>query len=111
MSQAGSAPYFRREEASTNEMSGGPFLNAEQIRAATFIRHVELHESLDSTNNRALELARDERAELPALVVARRQTAGRGRGERTWWAAEGALTFSVFLEPSRRSSPSNGHTT
>ena len=31
---------------------------------------------------------------------ARHQTAGRGRGKHTWWSAEGALTFSVLLEPS-----------
>ncbi len=76
-----------------------PFLDAEQIRAATFVRRVEIHDTLGSTNDRAAELARDADIELPALVVARHQTAGRGRGQNTWWSADGALTFSVLLEP------------
>jgi BirA family transcriptional regulator, biotin operon repressor / biotin---[acetyl-CoA-carboxylase] ligase len=75
------------------------FLDANQIRAASFIRHVEIHDSLGSTNDRATELARDAEIELPALVVARRQTAGRGRGANAWWSVDGALTFSVLLEP------------
>ncbi len=75
------------------------YLDANAIRAETFIRYVELHDTLDSTNNRAIELARGAILELPALIAARRQTAGRGRGKNTWWSADGALTFSVLLEP------------
>lgn len=76
-----------------------PFLSADTIRAGTFVRHVEIHESLDSTNSRALELARELDAELPALIVARLQTAGRGRGANRWWSAAGALTFSLLIDP------------
>src|SRR4051794_30035368 len=75
------------------------YIDADEIRASTFIRHVEMHESLGSTNDRAIELARDAKIELPALVVARVQTAGRGRGKNVWWSADGALTFSVLLNP------------
>jgi len=76
-----------------------PFLDADGIRTASFIRYVEVHDSLPSTNDRARELAADAEVELPALVVARQQTAGRGRGQHTWWSAEGALTFSTLLDP------------
>jgi BirA family biotin operon repressor/biotin-[acetyl-CoA-carboxylase] ligase len=79
-------------------MSQQPFLNADQIRAASFIRHVEIHDEIGSTNDRAAGLARDPHIELPALIVARRQIAGRGRGGNTWWSADGALTFSVLLD-------------
>ncbi|MCI0333904.1 MAG: biotin--[acetyl-CoA-carboxylase] ligase [Planctomycetes bacterium] len=75
------------------------FLDADQLRAATFVRHVEIHDTLGSTNDRAAELARNATIELPALVAARQQTAGRGRGQNTWWSADGALTFSLVLEP------------
>lgn len=51
-----------------------------------------------STNSLALELARTSDS-LPLLVVTDCQTAGRGRGRNTWWAREGALTFSLLLEP------------
>jgi BirA family biotin operon repressor/biotin-[acetyl-CoA-carboxylase] ligase len=77
-----------------------PFLDAHELRTATFVRHVELHESLASTNDRAAQLARARTIELPALVAARLQSAGRGRGSTKWWSAEGALTFSVLLDSS-----------
>jgi BirA family transcriptional regulator, biotin operon repressor / biotin---[acetyl-CoA-carboxylase] ligase len=76
-----------------------PMFDAERIRTATFVRHVEIHDTLGSTNDRAAELARDATIELPALVVARKQTAGKGRGRRKWWSADGALTFSLLLDP------------
>lgn len=76
-----------------------PFLDADAIRSATFIRHVEIHDTLGSTNDRAAQLARIREIELPALIAARVQTAGRGRGKNVWWSAEGALTFSVLLDP------------
>jgi BirA family transcriptional regulator, biotin operon repressor / biotin---[acetyl-CoA-carboxylase] ligase len=75
------------------------FLDADEIRASTFIRHVEIHDLLGSTNDRAAELARDAAIDVPALIAARRQTAGRGRGKNTWWSVDGALTFSVLLDP------------
>jgi BirA family biotin operon repressor/biotin-[acetyl-CoA-carboxylase] ligase len=74
------------------------FLHADGIRSATFVRCVEIHETLGSTNERALELLRDSDIDLPALVIARFQTAGKGRGRNSWWAAEGALTFSLVLD-------------
>jgi len=79
--------------------SDSPFFDADAIRATTFVRHVEVHDELDSTNNRAAELAgRLPADDLPALIVARRQTAGRGRGRNLWWSADGGLTFSLLIE-------------
>lgn len=75
------------------------FLDADALRAAASLRYVELHDTLGSTNDRAVELARDLNAELPALIATRFQMAGRGRGSNTWVAADGALTFSLVLEP------------
>lgn len=75
------------------------FLDADEIRASTFIRHIEIHDTLGSTNDRAAELAREQEIELPALVATRNQVAGRGRGKNVWWSTEGALTFSVLLDP------------
>jgi BirA family biotin operon repressor/biotin-[acetyl-CoA-carboxylase] ligase len=74
------------------------FPDAAQLRAATFIRHVELHDQLGSTNERAAELAHETQIELPALVIARLQTAGKGRGRNQWWSAEGGLTFSLLID-------------
>lgn len=69
-----------------------------RIKRATFIRQAELHRSIDSTNDRALELAARADIETPLLVIAETQTAGRGRGANVWWSAPGAVTFSLVLE-------------
>ncbi len=65
----------------------------------TFVRTVEVHEELASTNDRGLALAQCSRTELPCLIVAHRQTAGRGRGANRWWSSAGAITFSLLIEP------------
>jgi BirA family biotin operon repressor/biotin-[acetyl-CoA-carboxylase] ligase len=71
----------------------------ERVQSTTFIRTIEVHETITSTNDRGVELAADPRVDAPCLVLAEQQTAGRGRGANRWWAAEGALTFSVVLTP------------
>ncbi|MCH7751956.1 MAG: biotin--[acetyl-CoA-carboxylase] ligase [Planctomycetes bacterium] len=70
----------------------------DRIVAETFVHHTDYHPKLESTNDRALEIAR-EGADFHAatLVLADRQTAGRGRGENRWWSDAGALTFSLLL--------------
>ncbi len=78
---------------------GATFVPGSRLRADSLARHVEVYDELDSTNDRAAQLARDADALLPALVVTRLQTAGRGRDGNTWWAADGALTFSLLIEP------------
>ena len=58
---------------------------------------VEVLPSVDSTNTELMRRARAGRAE-PILLVAERQTAGRGRLGRPWHGAVGdALTFSLGL--------------
>jgi BirA family biotin operon repressor/biotin-[acetyl-CoA-carboxylase] ligase len=61
------------------------------------------HESeLGSTNDLARELAAQlEDRQLPFVILADRQTAGRGRGGNLWWSAPGSLTFSMVLSPAR----------
>lgn len=63
-----------------------------------FVARVETHAELGSTSDRAKHAA-DEPGDLPLLVIAEKQTAGRGRGANRWWAGAGALTFSVLLRP------------
>lgn len=71
--------------------------NLHQLVSETFVRHVEHHQEIASTNSQAIELAGGDRT-TPLLVIADRQTAGRGRGENRWWSADGALTFSLLLD-------------
>lgn len=60
---------------------------------------IHYHPELDSTMNRAKELAR---VGCPpyTVVIADRQTEGRGRMERVWQSEEGGLYFSIVLRPS-----------
>jgi BirA family biotin operon repressor/biotin-[acetyl-CoA-carboxylase] ligase len=69
-----------------------------RILRSSLVRHVDHHPSIGSTSDRALELAARDGAPLPLLVLADRQTSGRGRGTNRWWSAEGALTFSLALD-------------
>ena len=71
---------------------------AARVRAETFVRHVERHDEIASTNDRALVLAADRGLPTPALILADRQTAGRGRGANVWRSGPGALTFSLLID-------------
>ena len=60
---------------------------------------IQYFEELDSTNIRINELARDG-AEHGTVVVADKQTAGKGRRGRTWESPSGTnLYFSILLRP------------
>ncbi|WP_165698801.1 biotin--[acetyl-CoA-carboxylase] ligase [Bremerella volcania] len=58
---------------------------------------VDVFDELPSTSDHALANLAAYSQRLPALVVARRQTKGRGRGSRSWFAGDGALTFTAML--------------
>ncbi|WP_437202800.1 biotin--[acetyl-CoA-carboxylase] ligase [Planctomicrobium sp. SH664] len=72
-------------------------MNREDLLRQTFLEDVVWYEEIDSTNSRALQLPGQ--IETPFLIGADAQTTGRGRGRNAWWAASGALTFSVVLDP------------
>lgn len=70
-----------------------------RLRAATFGRHARFLPESASTNTDALALA-ERGAPEGTLVVAERQTAGRGRLGRAWEAAPGqCLTCSLLARP------------
>lgn len=69
-----------------------------RLRRETSIADVEFHTELESTNNRATNLAGQVDLATPLLVLAERQTAGRGRGNNVWWSAPGSLTFSLLFD-------------
>ncbi len=75
-------------------------IDIESLVASSFLAHAEHHEVLDSTQTRARGLA-EAGVKLPALVVADRQTAGRGRGSNRWWTGEGSLAFSLLVDPAQ----------
>src|SRR5579862_3978982 len=70
----------------------------ERIVATGLIGGYEFHSEIGSTSDRAAELVKQPRLACPFLVLAERQTAGRGRGSNWWWSAPGGLTFSLALD-------------
>jgi BirA family biotin operon repressor/biotin-[acetyl-CoA-carboxylase] ligase len=63
------------------------------------IQTVEHYDEIPSTNDRIQELLRQSiKPKLPCLVTAKRQTAGRGRGNKRWWSGEGAILMSLGFE-------------
>ncbi len=59
---------------------------------------VILFDSVDSTNTKAKDLILEGETE-GLIVVAKRQTAGRGRKDRPWLSPIGGLYFSIILKP------------
>lgn len=58
---------------------------------------VEYHETIDSTNARARDLAVDGRANV--VVLADAQTGGRGRLDRAWSSPSGGVWLSILIRP------------
>jgi BirA family transcriptional regulator, biotin operon repressor / biotin---[acetyl-CoA-carboxylase] ligase len=78
-----------------------PSLDAPRLLAETFAASVEHYVELPSTNDQAKLRGATDPCPMPLLVVADRQTAGRGRGVNRWWSGPGSLTFSLLVPPER----------
>ena len=74
-------------------------INANRVLTETFVARVEYHPRLGSTNDRARQCAVEGCSELPLLVLADEQTAGRGRGANRWWTGRGSLAWSLLVDP------------
>ncbi len=67
--------------------------------------HVHLYAQIDSTNERAAELA-EEGAPAGTIVLADEQTAGRGLISRNWFSPKGAgLYMSIVFRPAELTNP------
>ncbi len=64
-----------------------------------WIREVVWRDELGSTNQLALELAEEGALACPSLIVAERQTQGRGRQGKSWFSDQGGLTCTFVLGP------------
>ncbi len=65
-----------------------------------WLKHLEWHEQLGSTQDHARELVQAGTLPVPFLIGADLQTAGRGRGKHRWWTGAGALAMSLVVDPS-----------
>ena len=74
-------------------------IDIDRILRETFVVRAEYHPRVESTNGCAADCAAQQQyGELPLLVVADRQTAGRGRGANRWWTGPGALALSLLVD-------------
>ena len=71
--------------------------NLRKILENTFVADVEHHATIGSTNDRAIQCAAFHAVKLPLLILADRQTGGRGRGSNRWWTGPGSLAFSLLV--------------
>ncbi|MFQ5476008.1 MAG: biotin--[acetyl-CoA-carboxylase] ligase [Nitrosopumilus sp.] len=55
-------------------------------------------DSIDSTQNQALKMA-DDPANNGAIIIATKQTGGKGRSSRKWISPKGGIWFSIILQP------------
>ncbi len=81
--------------------AGHDWIDVDRLFEAGWIGSCEVLNVVDSSNTFALQRASQvQERDLPLLVIARRQVAGRGRGANVWWSDQGSLTCSLLLAPS-----------
>ena len=73
--------------------------NLEHLREGLKSHRFHLHyfPRLRSTNDHAAEMRREGRLFAPTVVLAAKQTAGRGRGGNKWFSTSGVLTVTFVL--------------
>lgn len=76
-------------------------LDLDRLRLPRGLGRVEYLPEVDSTNDLARRLSGEVPGDAAVLVVAERQTAGRGRGSNRWWTGDGSLAFSLLFDPAR----------
>lgn len=60
--------------------------------------HAYYFDSIDSTQNQALKMT-DDPANNGAIIIAAKQTGGKGRSGRKWISPKGGIWFSIILQP------------
>ena len=75
-----------------------PWEITRDLKTKTVGKRVYYFEEIDSTQNFAEQIALDEK-ENGTIVVAEKQTAGKGRLDRKWTSPKGGIWFSLIIHP------------
>ncbi len=68
------------------------------LKTKTMGQQAYYFDSIDSTQNQALKMA-DDPANNGAIIIAAKQTGGKGRSGRKWISPKGGIWFSIILQP------------
>ena len=68
------------------------------IKTKTLGQQAYYFDSIDSTQNQALKMA-DEQKNDGAIIIAEKQTGGKGRSGRKWISPKGGIWLSIILHP------------
>ena len=75
-----------------------PWEITKDLKTKTVGKRVYYFEEIDSTQNFAQQIALDEK-ENGTIVIAEKQTAGKGRLDRKWTSPKGGIWFSLIVHP------------
>jgi len=85
-----------RLESSTDMLL--PWEITSGLKTKIFGKQVYYFDSIDSTQNQAMKIASDETSN-GAVIIAEKQTSGKGRSGRKWISPKGGIWFSIILHP------------
>lgn len=68
------------------------------LKTKTFGKQAYYFDSIDSTQKQAMKMASDE-ASNGTIIIAEKQTSGKGRLGRKWISPKGGIWFSIILHP------------
>ncbi|MBL8149079.1 MAG: biotin--[acetyl-CoA-carboxylase] ligase [Blastocatellia bacterium] len=87
------------DNSSTEIQIEEPIDKTSTHRFRNLVAQIVYFKEIDSTNSFLKQKAQKDAAEEGLCIVASRQTAGRGRMDRTWHSPEEGLYFSILLKP------------
>ncbi len=82
----------------SNSNSLFPWEIISQLKTKVIGQQAYYFDSVDSTQKQALKMA-DDPANNGTIIIAARQTGGRGRSGREWLSPKGGIWFSIILQP------------
>ena len=84
-----------RLESSTDKLL--PWEITSGLKTKAFGKHTHYFDSVDSTQNQAMKMASE--ASNGTLIIAEKQTSGKGRLGRKWISPKGGIWLSIILHP------------
>ena len=90
--------HSEQEEIYLQSISDQIQVITKDLKTKTVGKRVYYFEEIDSTQNFAQQIALDEK-ENGTIVIAEKQTAGKGRLDRKWTSPKGGIWFSLIVHP------------